>query len=117
MCLVLSRASRRRSAMDRARLLIMPLEHSTQLLARSAMGAVLLRARLPAPALHSEALPMLLDALASFVPLRAALVVPDRAPSLATRLYPDWFTDVGDGRYDLQTIRSGRRELRRWWGR
>ena len=103
--------------MDRARLLIMPLEHTTQLVARSATGAVLLRARFPAPALHSEALPMLLDALGSFVPLRAALVVPDRAPSLATRLYPRWFTDFGGDGYDLQTIGSGRSDVRRWWGR
>jgi hypothetical protein len=103
--------------MDRARLLIMPLEHTTRLLARSAMGATLLRARLPAPALRSEALLLLLDALASFVPLRAALVVPNRAPSLATRLHPGWFTDFGGEGYDLQTIRSSRRDLRQWWGR
>lgn len=102
--------------MDRARLLIMPLEHTTRLLAKTATGAPILRAQLPAPALHTQALPLLLDALSSFVPLRAALVVPDRAPSLATRLYPGWFTDFGGARYDLQTIRSGRRDLRHWWG-
>jgi hypothetical protein len=102
--------------MDRARLLILPTPHTTQLIARSVTGATLLRAQFPAPALHSEALPILLRALGNFVPLRVALVVPNQAPSLATRLYPRWFTDFGDDRYDLQTIGSGRTELRRWWG-
>ena len=103
--------------MDRVRLLIMPEEHTTRLHAKSTIGVTLLRAQLPAPALHSEALPLLLEALGSFVPLHAALVVPAKAPSLAARLYPGWFTDFGGAGYDLQTIRSGRRELRRWWGR
>jgi len=49
--------------------------------------------------------------------LHAALVVPARAPSLASELYPGWFTDFGGKRYDLQTIGGGRRDLRRGWGR
>jgi hypothetical protein len=103
--------------MDRARLLIMPSEHTTRLLARSATGATLVSASLPAPASHPEALPLLLEALGSFVPLDAALVVPAQAPWLATRVYPAWFTDFGGKGYDLQAIRGGRRDLRRWWGR
>lgn len=102
--------------MDRARLLIRPSELTMCLLARSASGTTLLSARLPAPPSDPEALPLLLEALGSFVPLHAALVVPAKAPSLAARLHPGWFTDFGGVRYDLQTIRGGRRELRRWWG-
>jgi hypothetical protein len=102
--------------MEQARLLITPSEETTRLLAKSATGATLLRARLPTPAPHAEALPLLLEALGSFVRLHAALVVPAKAPSLAARLYPGWFTDFGGAAYDLQTIRSGRRDLRRWWG-
>jgi hypothetical protein len=103
--------------MDRARLLIRPSEHTTRFLARGHAGATLLSARLPMPPPHSSALPLLLEALGTFVPLRAALVVPDEAPSLAMRLHPGWFADFGGEGYDLQIIRSGRRDLRRWWGR
>ena len=103
--------------MERVRLLISPSEETTRLLAKSATGATMLKARLPTPASHAEALPLLLEALGSFVPLHVALVVPAKAPSLAAKLYPAWFTDFGGTGYDLQAIRSGRRDLRRWWGR
>jgi hypothetical protein len=66
---------------------------------------------------NSGALPLLLEALGTFVPLHAALVVADEAPSLAMRLYPGWFADFGGERYDLQVIRGERGDLRRWWGR
>ena len=102
--------------MDRARLLIRPSEHTTHFLAKGPAGATLLSARLPMPT-HSSALPLLLEALATFVPLHAALVVPDKAPSFAMRLHPGWFADFGGESYDLQVIRSGRRDLRHWWGR
>lgn len=99
------------------KMIIVPSETETRLWARDATRATRLRATLPSQPEHTHALPRLLMALGSFLPVRAALVVPARAPSSATRLYPAWFTDVGGDGYDLQIIGSARRELREWWGR
>lgn len=103
--------------MDRLKLLIVPSESVTRFVARTASGRTLLRASLPPEPWHARALPRLLEGLGSFAPLHAALVVPARAPSSATRLYPDWFADAGAETYDLQVIGSSRRELYAWWGR
>ncbi len=99
------------------KMIIVPSETETRLWARDANHATKLRATLPAQPDHAQALPRLLEALGSFLPLRAALVVPAREPSSATRLYPAWFADVGGARYEFQVIGSARREHREWWGR
>jgi hypothetical protein len=75
---------------------------------------VVLRARLPASPWHARALPRLLKALACWYPLpvRAALVVDERAPSCATSLYPNWFADLGGDAYVLEVVgrpRTGER--------
>jgi hypothetical protein len=103
--------------MDRVKLLILPSESMTRMIAKSASGKTLLRAHLPPEPWHARALPQLLEGLGGFAALHAALVVPAKAPFSATRLYPDWFADAGTETYDLQVIGSGRRELRAWWGR
>ena len=96
-------------------MIIVPSETETRLWARDAYLKTRLRATLPTQPDHAQALPRLLDAIGSFIPLRAALVVPAREPSSATKLYPAWFADVGGARYELQVIGSARRELRKWW--
>jgi hypothetical protein len=103
--------------MRELKLIILPSEQETQLLAKDATGATRLRARLPGQPWHAKALPRFLEALGSFVPLRAALVVAAREPTCATKLYPDWFADVGGDNYDLQVIGEQRCERRRWWRR
>jgi hypothetical protein len=120
MCSRLERGkfSRMRSTtMDQVKLIILPSESATRLVARDRSGATLLRACLPSEPWHTRALPRLLDGLGSFVPLHAALVVPAEAPSFATRLYPGWFADAGGDSYDLEIIGSRRSELRKWWSR
>jgi hypothetical protein len=103
--------------MRELRMIIVPSETETRLWGRDAMHTMKLRATLPAEPWHAMAIPRLLEALGSFVPLRAALVVPARQPSSATRLYPAWFADAGGESYDLQIIGSTRRERLEWWGR
>jgi len=98
------------------KIIILPSEAETRLLGKTASG-ICLRATLPTTTEHTHALPRLLVGFASFMPVRAALVVPSRAPSCATKLYPDWFADVGGHGYDLQVIDGSRRERREWWGR
>ena len=103
--------------MRELRLIIVPSTTGTLLWAKDAANVTRLRATLPTSPWHARALPLLLEALGSFVALRAALVVPAREPSSATRLYPAWFADLGGDNYDLQVIGSSRRELREWWRR
>ena len=98
------------------KLMILPSESLTLLMARDQKGTMLLKARLPPTPWHVLALPRLLEGLGSFVPLRAALVVPDKAPAFATRLYPGWLTDMGGENYDLKVIGSSHRERHEWWG-
>ena len=100
------------------KMIIVPTESETRLLARNAESSkIWLRATLPTEANNPRAVPNLLTSLAGFLPIRAALVVPARTPSCVTRLYPDWFHDVGGDGYDLQVIGGTRRERREWWGR
>jgi hypothetical protein len=101
--------------MHQLKLMIFPTERRTLLVARDQSGAVLLKARLPPTPWHALALPRLLEGLGSFVSLRAALVVPEKAPVFATRLYPGWLTDMGGSHYGLQVIGSGYRERHDWW--
>lgn len=103
--------------MDQLKLMILPSESVTLLVARSSNGESLLRARLPAEPWHARALPRLLEGLGGFAPLRAALVVPEKVPSFANRLYPGWFADYGGDGYGLEIIGSGRRDRREWWAR
>lgn len=120
MCTRLERGttSRARSTnMRELRMIIVPSETGTRMWARDASHATKLRATLPLEPAHAHALPRLLEAIGSFLPVHAALVVPARVPSSATRLYPGWFADAGGAGYDLQIIGSARRELREWWGR
>lgn len=103
--------------MRELKMIIVPSETETRVWARDASGSLTLRATLPADPPHTHAVPRLLEGLGSFLPVRAALVVPARVPSSATRLYPGWFCDVGGDGYELQIIGSTRRERREWWGR
>jgi hypothetical protein len=103
--------------MDHMKLMILPSESATRLVARDPSGTILLRATLPPQPWHIRAVPRLLEGLGSFAPLHAALVVPAQAPSFATRLYPDWFIDFGGDSYDLQIIGSRRHERAEWWRR
>lgn len=70
-------------------------------------------ARLPSAPTSPEALPMLLDALGRFVPVRAALVVDAREPSFATNLYPEWWIDQGGDHYRLELAGRERGNVRR----
>lgn len=103
--------------MRELKMIIVPSETETQLWGRNANGSIRFRGTLPTQAEHTHALPRLLTALGSFLPVRAALVVPAREPSCATTLYHAWFSDVGGDGYELQIIGSARRERREWWGR
>jgi hypothetical protein len=104
--------------MSELKMIIVPSETETRLQAKDASGRLKLHGTLPTAAEHTLALPRLLSAIGSFLPVRAALVVPSRAPSYATRLYPDWWlVDGGGDGYELQIIGSARRERREWWGR
>lgn len=103
--------------MRELRMIVVPSTTRTLLWAKDATDTTTLRANLPALPWRARAVPMLLEAIGSFVALRAALVVPAKQPSCATRLYPGWFADFGGDNYDLQVIGSSRRELRDWWRR
>ena len=103
--------------MRELKMLIVPSTTATVLWARDWKYATKLRAVLPSEPWHARALPLLLEALGSFVPLRAALVVPTQGHSSATRLYPAWFADLGGDNYDLQIIGGSPRERREWWAR
>ena len=101
--------------MDTLKLIILPSESATRLLARGRDGSTWLRACLPPEPWHAQALPRLLEGLGSFVSLHAALVVAAEAPCLATRLYPGWFADAGGDRYNLEIIGGGCHERHAWW--
>lgn len=103
--------------MREMRMIIVPSSTATLLWARDATNDTRLRAILPATPWHARAMPLLLEALGAFVPLRAALVVPAKEPSCATKLYPHWFADLGGDNYDLQVIGATRRERHEWWRR
>lgn len=103
--------------MHELRMIIVPSETTTRLLARDATGATRLRATLPARPWRAKAIPHLLEALGSFLPVRAALVVASRETSSATSLYPGWFADVGGIGYELSVIGNARRERHEWWNR
>jgi len=103
--------------MRELKMIIVPSETETRVWARDASRTLKLRATLPAEPEHTHALPRLLEGIGSFLPVRAALVVPARVPSSATKLYPGWFSDAGGDGYELQIIRSARREHHEWWGR
>ena len=97
------------------KLIIVPSEATTRLVARDATGVTRLRATLPTRPWRAKALPQLLDAIGSFLPLRAALAVASSRASYATTLYPDWFTDFGGSGYELRIIGSTRRDREAWW--
>ena len=100
------------------KMIIVPSARTTRLLARDAeTSEICLRATLPTSTREPRALPSLLAALGGFATVRAALVVPARAPSCATTLYPSWFGDVGGRDYDLHVIGDSRREHAAWWSR
>jgi hypothetical protein len=103
--------------MSELKMIIVPSETETKVWGRDATRKVKVHARLPAEPIDPAALPRLLGAIGSFLPVRAALVVPSRVPSCATRLYPGWWIDVGGAEYDLQVIAGGKRERLEWWGR
>jgi hypothetical protein len=103
--------------MRELKMIIVPSETETRVWARNASRTITLRATLPPDPEHTHALPRFLVGIGSFLPVRAALVVPARVPSSATRLYPDWFHDAGGDGYELQIIGSARRERHEWWGR
>ena len=103
--------------MNELKMMIVPSPTETRLFARDAEATMTVRATLPTTPQHTHALPRLLIGLGSFVRVRAALVVPSRAPLSATRLYPGWFSDAGGDGYELQIIGGTRREHREWWGR
>jgi hypothetical protein len=91
--------------MKELRMVIVPSQTRTKVWGSDERGTSL-RASLPGEPLAPEALPMLLDALGRFVPVRAALVVDVRDPSFATRLYPDWWIDDGGDHYRLELARE-----------
>jgi hypothetical protein len=94
--------------MSELRMVIVPSSTRTRMWGTDERGTRL-RASLPIAASTPEALPMLLDALGRFVPVRAALVVDARQPSFATRLYPDWWIDEGGDHYRLELAAHERR--------
>jgi hypothetical protein len=98
--------------MNELRMVIVPSWTRTRMWGRDERGTTL-RASLPGEPLAPEALPMLLEALGRFVPVRAALVVDAREPSFATRLYPDWWIDDGGDHYRLELAARERRRGRR----
>ena len=103
--------------MHELKMIIVPSETETRVWGYDATRTAKIRATLPAEPSHPAALPRLLEAVGSFLPVRAALVVPSRAPSCATRLYHGWWVDVGGAGYELQIIDGSRRERLEWWGR
>jgi hypothetical protein len=87
------------------RMVIVPSMTETRVWGRDARREVTLRAKLPARPHHPQALPLLLEALGSFLPVRAAIVVPDQRATYATSLYPGWWGDFGGVRYTLEVVR------------
>ena len=103
--------------MSELKMMIVPSETETKVWGQDATRRLKIHATLPTEPLHPAALPRLLQALGCFVPVRAALVVPSRVPSCATKLYREWWVDVGGAGYDLQVIAGSKRERLEWWGR
>src|SRR4051812_30790741 len=99
-----SSSATRSTMMRELKMIIVPSETETRVWARDASRTITMRATLPTDPAHTHALPRLLMGIGSFLPVRAALVVPARVPSSATRLYPGWFSDVGGDGYELQII-------------
>jgi hypothetical protein len=98
--------------MQELRMIIVPSATETRLWARTATRTSSLRATLPPIPQEPDALPRLLEALADFLPVRAALVVGGPDATCATRLYPGWFADLGGAGYDLEVVRSAARAHR-----
>jgi hypothetical protein len=92
-------------------MVIVPSMTETRLWGRDGSRQVTLRAKLPAHPRHPQALPWLLEALGSFLPVRAAIVVPERRSMYATSLYPGWFGDFGGERYTLEVADGRPREV------
>jgi len=103
--------------MSELKMIIVPSETGTRVVGRDATRALRIGATLPAEPMNPAALPRLLSALGSFLPVRAALVVASRVPSCATKLYPEWWLDLGGAGYELQVIAGSRRERLEWWAR
>ncbi len=97
--------------MNELRIVIVPSRAATRVRGTDSRGSRVW-ASLPAAPSSPEALPMLLDALGRFVPVRAALVVDAREPSFATILYPDWWIDEGGDHYRLELAGRERRRAR-----
>lgn len=95
--------------MGELKMVIVPSPAATRMWGRDTSGTTTMRATLPGAPRLPEALPMLLDALGRFQPVRAALVVDARDPSFATRLYPDWWIDEGGDHYRLELAGRKRR--------
>lgn len=87
--------------MNELKMIIVPSRTRTRMWGSNGHGTKV-HAWLPPVSPMPEALPMLLDALGRFVPVRAALVVDAQQPSFATRLYPDWWIDQGGEHYRLE---------------
>jgi hypothetical protein len=98
--------------MHELKMVIVPSATRTRIWGQDAEGTVRLRAWLPSAPTQAEALPMLLDALGRFIPVRAALVVSARHSSFATRLYPDWWLDEGGDHYRLELAARSPRGVR-----
>ena len=102
--------------MHELKTIILPSDLEVRVWAQDPTRSWRVQATLPCPPSHPDALPRLLMALGSFLPVRAALAVPERAPSYATSLYPGWFGDVGsESYYALKVISDSRRDRHRWW--
>jgi hypothetical protein len=101
--------------MRELRMIIVPSKRSTRIWARDGRGRTALKATLPPEPWDPWAMPKLLEAIGAFVPVRAALVVPETSPSCATRLFPNWFADFGGDGYELQVIGGTSEARHRWW--
>jgi hypothetical protein len=104
----------RSMAMREMRMVIVPSETETRIWGRNASRTTKFRATLPSKPVHPEAWPRLLEALGSFVPVRAALVAAGRALSSGTSLCPGWWYDVGGGSYELKLFGGHGHELHEW---
>jgi len=90
---------------EELRVVIIPTPMQARVLAFEGPRLVL-SAQLPSIPWHRRAVPKFLSALSYWhpLPVRAVLVVDERASSSATCLYPDWFDDIGSRRYAVQVV-------------